>query len=370
MEERSLTHPAPVDDTTRRVAEMYTRYPYPSHDRNERRLTELANLLRLFSAESRYDFRGKRVLDAGTGTGHRLIAAARLHADTEFVAVDLCEAPLAIAREAAAAAGVSNVSFVQHDLMHDDTDLGRFDVVLCMGVLHHLTDPGAGLARLARLVVDDGLLFAYIYGSLGSAERLRRKEMIALLTASGSFDDGIRMARALSFGTDGFGWTRNADDSASLEALIVDSYLNVNERLFDLDGIADLVRESGFDAFMPYGITTERNGYLFDAAPEARATLAAPWTDLTRVLPDGDARAAYSALGVRDRCRLVELAYQPNGYTVIAYRDAAAHRFTPGGRIERNTLHVGQKLIHHSPSSLESNASPEVMASTISGRRD
>lgn len=322
---------------------MYSRYPYPSQDHNEHRLTELANLLRLFAVESRYDFRGKRVLDVGTGTGHRLIAAARLHPDTEFVAVDLCEAPLAIARTAAAAAGVTNVEFKQYDLLHDQTDLGSFDVALCMGVLHHLADPAAGLARLARFVADDGLLFAYIYGVLGSAERLRRKEMIALLSghAEGSFDAGIRMARAIGFLTDGFGWTKNADDSASADALIVDSYLNVNERLFDLDGIAGLMSESGFDSFMPYGITTERRGYLFDAAADPRASLAVPWTDLAQALPPGDARAAYGTLGLRDRCRVVELAYQPNGYTILAYRNGASHRFEPGGRIDRNTFRVG-----------------------------
>ena len=341
--ENSAARSVVPDETTRRVAEMYSRYPYPSQDRNEQRLTELANLLRLFAVESRYDFRGKRVLDAGTGTGHRLIAAARAHPNTEFVAVDLCEAPLAIARAAAATAGVTNVTFKQHDLLHDTADLGRFDVVLCMGVLHHLADPAAGLARLARLAADDGLLFAYIYGVLGSAERLRRKEMIALLggRAEGSFDAGIRMARAMGFATDGFGWTKNADDSASSDALVVDSYLNVNERLFDLDGIAELIRGSGFDSFMPYGITTERRGYLFDAAVDTRAALAVPWTDLAQVLPAGDARAAYAKLSLRDRCRVVELAYQPNGYTVLAYRSGVARRFDPGGRIDRNTFHVG-----------------------------
>lgn len=331
-----------TDDTTRRVAEMYSRYPYPSQDCNERRLTELANLLRLFAVESRYDFRGKRVLDAGTGTGHRLIAAARAHPETEFVAVDLCEAPLAIARAAADAAGLANVTFKQHDLLHDDTDLGRFDVVLCMGVLHHLANPAAGLARLARMVADDGLLFAYIYGALGSAERLRRKEMIGLLTGytEGSFDAGIRMARAIGFDTEGFGWTRNADDAASSDALLVDSYMNVNERLFDLDGIAELIRGSGFGAFMPYGITTERRGYLFDAAVDTRAALAVPWTDLAQALPAGEARDAYAKLNLRDRCRVVELAYQPNGYTVLAFRNGAGRRFEAAGRIERNTFRL------------------------------
>jgi ubiquinone/menaquinone biosynthesis C-methylase UbiE len=331
------------DDTTRRVAEMYSRFPYPSANRNETRLTELANLLRLFSAEARYDFRGKRVLDAGTGTGHRLIAAARAFPTAQFTAVDLCEAPLEIARSAAAAAGVTNVTFAQYDVMHDHTDLGLFDVVLCMGVLHHLSDPAAGLHRLARFVAEDGLLFMYVYGALGSVERLRRKEMVALLSspAGGSFDDGIRIARALSFDTGGFGWIRNADDTASIDALIVDSYLNVNERLFDLDGIGALVRESGLDAFMPFGITTENRGYLFDAAAGGQAKPAAPWTDVTRVIGAGEPAAAYGQLTLRDRCRLVELAYQPNGYTILAYRNGAAHRFAPAGRIVRNTLRAG-----------------------------
>ena len=86
------------------------------------------------------------MLDVGTGTGHRLISAARLFPDTEFVAVDLCEAPLAIARATAAEAGVSNVTFLQHDMMRDRADLGRFDLVLHMGVLHHLSDPAFGAA--------------------------------------------------------------------------------------------------------------------------------------------------------------------------------------------------------------------------------
>src|SRR5438309_9259399 len=56
---------------------MYARFPYPSQDTGEQRLTELANLLWLFARETPYDFCGKRVLDVGTGTGHRVIAAAQ-----------------------------------------------------------------------------------------------------------------------------------------------------------------------------------------------------------------------------------------------------------------------------------------------------
>ncbi len=329
-----------VDDVTLRVEAMYSLFPYPSQNRREKRLTELANLLRLFSAENAYDFNGMRVLDVGTGTGHRLVTAARLFPGAQFTAVDLAAAPLEIARATAAEAGVSNVEFVQHDIMSDRTDLGRFDVVLCMGVLHHLADPEVGLRHLAKLVEDDGVLFAYVYGAIGSAERMRRKEMLSLLLGAdrGHFDAGLRMASALGFDSLNFGWNRNADDAASIDSLIVDSYMNVNETLFDISGVADLIRGSGLDSFMTYGITTDARGYLFDTDLHARSPYAVQWTDMRRFLPGEEAIAAYERLTLRERYRLVELAYQPNGITVLGWRDGAAHRFSSNGRVKRNAI--------------------------------
>jgi len=324
----------------RRVEAMYTRFPYPSSDHREQRLTELANMLRLFAAETSFDFNGKRILDVGTGTGHRLVAAARQFPGAHFTATDLCAAPLEIARATAASAGLSNISFLQHDVVGDRTDLGRFDVVLCMGVLHHLPDPAFGLRRLTQLLTENGLLFAYVYGSLGSAERMRRKEMLAVLLGAGrgGFDEGIRMAKTLGFAAGGFGWTRNADDAASIDALIVDSYLNVNETLFDLAAVEEIARTAELDAFMPFGITTESRGYLFDTALFANSPFLVQWTDMRPFLPGADAMAAYERLSVRERCRLVELAYQPNGYTLLGWRGDAARSFPANGRIVRNAL--------------------------------
>ena len=41
-----------MDDVTRSVNEMYTRFPYPSPTKGRRKYNELANLLALFSRES------------------------------------------------------------------------------------------------------------------------------------------------------------------------------------------------------------------------------------------------------------------------------------------------------------------------------
>jgi SAM-dependent methyltransferase len=332
--------PAELDDVRRRVQDMYSRFPYPSLERRERRLGELANMMRLFAAETPYDFRGKTVLDVGTGTGHRLISAARHFPDTRFVAVDACDAPLEIARATALEAGVTNVTFQRHDLLADGTDLGRFDAVLCMGVLHHLSDPALGLRRLTQFLADDGVLFAYLYGAPGSAERMRRKEMLSLLVGDEKekFETGIRLAKALRFASDDFGWNRNSDDTRSLDALIVDRYLNVHEVLFDTASLSDMMRSSDLDAYMVYGITSESRGYLFDTELDARTPFMVQWTDMTKNLPTAEAVAAYRRLDIHDKYRMVELAYQPNGYTVLGYRHGAAHRFARHGRIGRNSL--------------------------------
>src|SRR5579884_893331 len=104
-------------DVTRRISEMYGRFPYPSPVRRRRRLRELANLLAIFCRETGYRLEGKKVLDAGTGTGHRLIEAALMFRHTDFTAVDVSEAPLNIARQVASDAGVDNVSFQQGNVL-------------------------------------------------------------------------------------------------------------------------------------------------------------------------------------------------------------------------------------------------------------
>jgi magnesium-protoporphyrin O-methyltransferase len=104
-----------------------------------------ANLLSWLPA----DLSGRRVLDAGCGTGALAIEAARRGA--EVVAIDLSPTLVNLARERQPAlAGSGSVDFRSGDML--DPKLGAFDHVVAMdSVIHYRTeDAVAALSQLAQ----------------------------------------------------------------------------------------------------------------------------------------------------------------------------------------------------------------------------
>lgn len=106
------------------------------------------------------DLRGRRVLDAGCGTGAFALEAARRGA--EVVAVDVSPTLVGLARERSAAQGrgEGRVSFQVGDML--DPALGRFDHVVAMDSLIHyaLPDAAQALAGLAGRA-DRSLVFTF-----------------------------------------------------------------------------------------------------------------------------------------------------------------------------------------------------------------
>jgi SAM-dependent methyltransferase len=333
-----------MDDTTRKVSNMYAKFPYPSPQPRGRKLKELANLLSIFSRETGYDFKGKTVLDAGTGTGHRLIEAASVFRETHFVAVDVSEAPLAIARQAAANEGVRNIEFRLFNLMEDGKTLGTFDMILCMGVIHHLADPARGLQNLACNLSHDGIVFLYVYGKHGCRERMRRKQIVSLLLNGygQDFESGINIVKDLGFDTFEYGWNLNFDDEESRNGLIVDAYLNVNETLFGADELFALMQSSGLHGFMVYGVALEQHGCLFETRPGQKTLPMFPKTDIGDQFDSQLLRQRYESLSLPDKYRLIDLLFQPSGYTVLGFKSGATQYFRAEGRVLANALTVSE----------------------------
>jgi SAM-dependent methyltransferase len=109
-------------------------------------------------------FRGKRVLDAGCGTGRHAYFAAQYGA-SEVVALDLSEAVETARR---VLSPFEHAEIVQGDLLRPPfrtaAEGGGFDLVYSIGVLHHLPDPHAGFRSLLRFVRPGGTIAVWVYG--------------------------------------------------------------------------------------------------------------------------------------------------------------------------------------------------------------
>jgi len=111
---------------------------------------------------------GKRILDAGCGTGRWTVGLLELGADV--TAVDFSEAALEQVREHVAEHCTeeqqARLRTQQADLLELPPELAaeRFDCVFSFGVLHHTGDTHAALRSVARVAADDGVIFLYLYG--------------------------------------------------------------------------------------------------------------------------------------------------------------------------------------------------------------
>ena len=98
-------------------------------------------------------------LDVGTGPGQIPIKLALKLPQLEIAGIDLSEAMLAKARNAAAAAGVEGqVRFELGDARRLPFPDHHFDLVMCNSLLHHAANPLATLNELARVTRPRGAL--------------------------------------------------------------------------------------------------------------------------------------------------------------------------------------------------------------------
>lgn len=332
-----------VDNISKKVQEMYRLFPYPVPTSEMRKSDELLNLLRIFELENSYKIEKKRILDAGTGTGHRFLRVASHYKNNRYYAVDFSEKSIGIAKELAAKNSIKNIDFKIANLMEDLSELGKFDIVLCMGVLHHLSNPKKGLFNITKILNSNGMIFLYLYGKLGSVKRMIRKKIVSLLLDNKKSDYklGIELVKELKFDNFDYGWNLSYKTQDERNSLIVDAFLHINEKLYDINDIHKLLLQSkNLFGYSIFGITRESTGVLFDTRMNSVKSTAVQF-DLTSILSRSSlAKKLYDSLTIEKKCKVLDLLYEPNGYTVVGLTKKAYELLPQKSRIKQNLIRL------------------------------
>jgi len=325
------------DSITQKVKNMYKKYPYPSPSTDVSQTNELLNLLRIFELESKIKLENKSIFDAGSGSGHRITNVAQYFTKSSFLGIDISDKSLLIANKLKKLKKLQNIKFQKHNIMNGVKTLGKFDLVLCMGVLHHLSNPDKGLQMLTKTMKNDGIIFLYLYGKLGGHKRMLNKEIISILLdkKKSNYNLGIKLVRDLDLNKFDYGWNLKFKNKKEEDALIVDSLLHANEFLYDCNDIDNLFKKSNLYGYAIFGITAGTEGYLFDASITNDQKLSIPQTNISKKLKSKRSLSCYKLLNLKDKLRIIDLIYEPNGYTIIGFTKSAFENLS-NDRLKRN----------------------------------
>lgn len=107
------------------------------------------------------NFKPARILDAGCGAGDHSFYVARRYPRSMVLGVDINEARIIQNRAMARTLGISNVHFELADLSVADFP-DRFDLIVSIDVLEHISRQREAIACLARALTGGGIAFFHL----------------------------------------------------------------------------------------------------------------------------------------------------------------------------------------------------------------
>lgn len=241
------------------VAKLYDTYPFPPEpllDEPPPGYNWRWNWLAAYSfctgqKPTRADI---RILDAGCGTGVGTEYLVHLNPQAQVVGIDLSAGALAVAQERCQRSGADRVQFHHLSLFDADQLPGEFDLINCVGVLHHTADPIRGIQALAAKLAPGGIMHIFVYAALGRWEITLMQEAIALLQGNqrGDYQDGVKVGRQIFAALpENNRLVRRDKERWSLENLrdanFADMYVHPQEIDYTIDTLFQLIDASGLE---------------------------------------------------------------------------------------------------------------------------
>ena len=140
-----------------------------------------------------------QILDAGCGTGVGTEYLVHLNPQAQVTGIDLSDEAINVARERCRRSRAERVRLQNLSIYDVDQLDSHFDYINCVGVLHHLPDPIAGIQALASRLKPGGLMHVFVYAELGRREIYLAQQALGLLQGGDrdNFTEGVRLGRQL-----------------------------------------------------------------------------------------------------------------------------------------------------------------------------
>lgn len=188
------------------------------------------------------------ILVAGCGAN----AAARYayqHPKSRVVGIDLSANSLAHESYLKEKHNLTNLQLYQMRI-EDLEQLGKdFDFIDCVGVLHHLPDPVAGLKSLKKVLRPDGVIGVMLYALYGRSGLYMLQDLFQRLSVSQSASDVAMVKETLAhLNPDHLGYPMfQSTWDISFDAGVVDMFLHPIDRAYTVEGCLDFAKAANMN---------------------------------------------------------------------------------------------------------------------------
>ena len=173
------------NNISRKVQSQYEKNPYPrwrygDHSNKSRssKMVIINNEIYPNLIKSHQEDDNISILIAGCGTGNQILHANN-YRNATITAIDLSSSSLAFSQRKINEMGITNVNLIQMDLLEIFMLKEKFDVILCSGVLHHMSNPMQGLKTLLKVLKTNGYMKLGLYSELARYDIIKARKYIA-----------------------------------------------------------------------------------------------------------------------------------------------------------------------------------------------
>ena len=100
-----------------------------------------------------------KILDLGCGTGENTVAFSQYFFKSKIIGVDASKASIKLANKLKNFLNLKNLDFKIKNIQNENLNkLGKFNFIICAGVLHHLSNPKKELIKITKILDKKGIL--------------------------------------------------------------------------------------------------------------------------------------------------------------------------------------------------------------------